>query len=160
MTRIHVAAVTTMSLLLASATPALAQDHRFAGFEGVRGANATINLRIPFGASPRGSRPTFDLTVAIGRTLGAGTDGEPIVRQMPLADFRFSGAGLAHARVASFDLANLDRDRRLNVNGGKKTTMYLAAAAAAAAAAICAFAGCFDGDDDETPGDSNTATPG
>ena len=151
-----------LSLCLGAAMPALAQEYRFAGFEGARGANATVNLRIPLGAASRGSEPTLGLTVGFGRTLGAGLDGRPIVRQMPLADFRFSDAGLANARVASFDLASPDRDRRFNMVGTKKATLSLAAAVLAAAVAACLVAGCFDGDDSNESGDSggDTETPG
>jgi hypothetical protein len=152
------AGVATLSLCLGSATPTLAQDHRFAGWDGARGTNATINLRIPLGAPQRRSRPTLGLTVGFGQTLGAGIAGEPIVRQVRVADFRFSADGLENARVASFDLAHLDRDRRLNLGGSKKTSLLLVGAAAAAAAAVCLAAGCFDDDDDEeTPGDSGNS---
>jgi len=164
MMRSLVTGTAAMALCLASATSAVGQDYRFAGFDGPRGMNATIRLHIPFGASSERSRPTLALTVAAGRTLGDGTDGEPIVRQVRLVDFRFSSGGLASARVAAFDLANLDENRRLYLGlpSGKKTTAYLVAGAAAAAAAACLILGCLDDDDsDDSPGDDAAApTPG
>jgi hypothetical protein len=160
MTRRSVTHIGALSLCLASATPAFAQEYRFAPSNGPRGANATINLRIPLGVDSRRARPTFGLTVGFGRTLGAATDGQPIVRQTPLADFRLSATGLVNARVASFDLANVDRNRRLNASGGK-SPLFLAGGAAAAAAIACLILGCFDGDDEsETPGENGDSTAG
>ena len=66
---------------------------------------------------------------------------------MNLADLRFSGGALAQARVASLDLANLDRDRRLNLVGKKST--LLIGAIIVGAILICVAADCF-GDDDDT----------
>ena len=157
MTRKRLTTVVILSLWLGSPTSALAQEHRVAEVDGPPGANATLNFRVPLGDATRRSRPTFGLTLGFGRTLGARTDGVPLVRQMPLADLRFSTAGLANARLASFDLAHLDRDRRLNFDGND--ALLWGVAGTAAAVALCAILGCFDGDDDETEADSGPSTP-
>lgn len=152
------AGLAAFALCIGSATPAAAQDRRFAGFDARPGASATVNLRVPLGAASRRSRPTVGLTLGLGRTMGGGIDGAPIVRQVPLVDLRFSESGLARARVASFDLAGLDRYRRLNLDGGKKNSLLLVGAvAAAAAAAACVVAGCFDDDDEDTDNDEGGA---
>ena len=158
-----VAGLAAFALCLGSATPVLAQDYRFAGFDGPRGASATVDLRVPLGSARHRSRPTLGLTLGFGRTVGTGIDGAPVVRRMPLVDLRASSSGLMRARVASFDLAHLDQNRRLNLDGGKKTTLALVAAVAAAAAAACLVAGCFDDDDEpdeDTDNDPVTPTQG
>ena len=162
MEREIVAGLAAFALCLGSATPALAQDYRFAGFDGPRGASATVDLRVPLGAARHRSRPTLGLTLGFSRTVGTASDGAPIVRRMPLVDLRASDAGLTRARVASFDLAHLDHYRQLNLDGGKKATWVLVAGVAAAAAAACLVVGCFD-DDDEPDEDTDTPespTPG
>ena len=156
MARQCIAAIAALSLSFASATPALGQEHRFAGFDGPRGANATITLRVPLGASSQRSRPTLALTVGAGRTLGAGTDGEPIVRQIRFADFRISEAGLENARVASFDLANLDRDTRLAIVGNKKNTILLFLMVLGG---LTALAFLVNGHDRRSEPDEDTSTP-
>jgi hypothetical protein len=106
-----------LSLCLGAATPALAQDYRFAGFEGPRGANATLNLRVPFGARP--APPRLGLTLGFGRPVGGeAVDARPGLRQLRLADLRFSYGDLRRAEVANFDLVHPDRKARLNVEGG------------------------------------------
>ena len=159
MTSKLVTGATMLSLCLGSAAPALAQDYRFDGFAGTPGANATLNLRVPLGAGARRAPPTVGLTFGLGRTLGARLDGEPIVRQVPLGDFRFSEAGLANARLASFDLANPRRDYRLNLSGEKSTTALLIGGIFIAGIVICVAADCFDDDDGDT-GSGGSTTPG
>ena len=141
-------ATVSAALCLTSVAPAMAQEYRFAGFDSPRGATATVNLRVPMGREHR-DRATYGLTFGYGQTLGAPTlDGRTMTRAVNVADIRFSGRDLRHARVASFDLANLDRDRRMNLTGGGNG-LYFAMGAIAAGALVCfVITDCFGGDDD------------
>jgi hypothetical protein len=150
-----------VSLCLGSIAPAAAQDYRYAGFDAPRGANATLNLRVPLGHPTERRRPTIGFTLGYGQIVGAPTpDGRPAVRQLRLADLRFSDRGLANARVASFDLANPGQATRLNLGGGKKSFL-LYGAIVVAGVVICLAADCFGGSDDEPDQDmpSQPATP-
>ncbi len=151
MVRKLVTATVSAALCTASFAPGLAsaQEHRFAGFDAPRGATATVNLRVPFGRTPGAGRASYGLTLGYGQTVAPGIDGRAATRAVNLADFRFSGGELSQARVATFDLANLDRDRRLNLVG-KKSTLLLGAIIVGAVL-ICVAADCFGGDDDDTP---------
>ena len=154
------AAGATISLCLTSVTPALAQDYRFAGQDGPRGANATFNFRVPLGRSARPSRPTVGLTFGIGRTMGAGSvDGQEVVRQMRFGDFRFTGDGLRQARIAGFDLARPEGDR-LFASGPKPRTMPLLLTMVLVGAGACVIAGCLSGDDDEEEENEDPVSPG
>src|SRR5262245_39512418 len=116
-TRKLIPGAATLSLCLGSMTPVMAQDHRFAGFEGAPGANATLNFRVPLGASARRAPPTFGLTLGYGRTVGgASIDDQPGVRQMRLADLRFGPGGLSRAELANFNLVHPVRPGRLNAD--------------------------------------------
>ena len=147
--RKFVTATVSAALCLASVTPAMAQNYRAEGFDGPRGANATLNLRIPLGKSSKAkAKPSYGLTFGMGRTVGAGYDGRPITRQLTLGDIRFNQQGkLNKAQLASFDLANLDQDERLNLNG-EGNTLWIIVGLVAAGVAICLLADCFEGDDD------------
>ena len=110
MTRKLIPSAATLSLCLGSITPAVAQDYRFTGYEGAHGANATLNLRVPLGAGAQHSPATFGLTLGYGRQVGGGSiDDRPAVRQMRLADFRFTEGGLSRAELASFNLVHPGR---------------------------------------------------
>ncbi len=131
-----VAGTASAALCLTQIAPALAQDYQHSGFDGPRGANATLNLRLPLGRRAEPARPTLGLTVGFGQTFGAPTsDGRRAVRQMRLADVRLDRTGVSRARLASFDLADLDRGRRLNLNGEPKKSFWLLIAAALGAGA-------------------------
>ncbi|MET1110028.1 MAG: hypothetical protein ABWX67_00730 [Allosphingosinicella sp.] len=149
--RKFVTATVSAALCLASAMPAAAQNYRVEGFDGPRGVNATFNMRIPLGRAPAAkAKPTYGLTFGMGKTVGAGLDGRPINRQLTLGDIRFNGSGkLNKAQLASFDLAHLDADRRLNMTGGDPT-VWIVVGAVAAGVAVCLLADCFGGDDDDT----------
>ncbi|HET9639325.1 MAG TPA: hypothetical protein VFP12_08980 [Allosphingosinicella sp.] len=148
--RKFVTATVSAALCLASAMPAAAQDYRAEGFDGPRGVNATFNLRIPLGRVPAArAKPTYGLTFGMGKTVGAGLDGRPVTRQLTLGDIRFNQQGkLNKAQLASFDLAHLDADRRLNMTGGDPT-VWIVVGAVAAGVAVCLLADCFGGDDDD-----------
>ncbi|HYE29736.1 MAG TPA: hypothetical protein VEA61_16075 [Allosphingosinicella sp.] len=142
-----VTATVSAALCLASVTPAMAQNYRAEGFDGPRGANATVNLRVPLGRSAK-AKPSYGLTFGLGKTVGAGYDGRPITRQLTLGDLRFNQEGkLNKAQLASFDLANLDRDKRMNLSG-EGNTLWIVVGLVAAGVAICLLADCFEGDDD------------
>lgn len=151
MVRKLVSATVSAALCAMSVAPAMAQDYRFSGFDAPQGATATINLRIPFGAQGARARPSYGLSFGYGQTMGAPTlDGRTITRSVTLADLRFTGAGeLRNARLASFDLAHLDRDRRMNLMGG--STTWFIVGAVAAGVAVCLLLECFDGDDEAMP---------
>ena len=141
-----VTATVSAALCLASVTPAMAQNYRAEGFDGPRGANATLNLRVPLGHAKK-AKPSYGLTFGMGKTMGAGYDGRPITRQLTLGDIRFNQEGkLNRAQLASFDLAHLDRDKRLNLNGGDNT-LWIVVGLVAAGVAVCLLADCFDGND-------------
>lgn len=150
--RKFVTATVSAALCLASITPAAAQNYRAEGFDGPRGANATLNLRVPLGKSSKArAKPTYGLTFGLGRTMGAGYDGRPITRQLTLGDIRFNqeDGKLNKAQLASFDLAHLDRDKRLNLNG-EGNTLWIVVGLVAAGVAVCLLADCFEGDDDSS----------
>ena len=130
---------------------AAAQEYRFTGMDAPRGLAATVNLRVPLGRQASAGRPTYGLTLGYGRTYADDVDGRTRSRAMNFADLRFSGRNmeLTRASLASFDLAHLDRDRRMNLVG-KKSTLVLGIVIGAALV-ICLAADCFGGDDDTDP---------
>ena len=149
MVRKFVSATVSAALCMMSVAPAMAQEYRFTGFDAPRGATATINQRVPMGPEHR-ERASYGLTVGYGHTVAApGMDGRTTSRAMNLADFRFSGNELRQARVASFDLANLNRNQRASNLTGEGNTLWIVVGLVAAGVAICLLADCFDGDDDE-----------
>lgn len=147
-----VSATVAAALCMLSVAPAMAQDHRFTGFDAPRGATATVNLRVPLGTDRHRARPTYGLTLGYGQTAGAPTlDGRAATRAVSLADFRFSGRELRTARVASFDLANLDRDRRLSNLSGTVSTVWIVVGVVAVGVGVCLIADCFGDDEVDTP---------
>jgi len=152
MVRKLVSATVSAALCTLCAVPALAQDYRFTGFDAPQGATATVNLRIPFGGRPERSRPTYGFTLGYGQVVGGPSlDGRTVTRAVNLADIRFNRNGeLRNARVASFDLAHLDRDRRMNLTGGGSTT-WIIVGVIAGGVAVCLLADCFGGDDEAVP---------
>ena len=153
MVRKFVNATVSAALCLLSATPVAAQEYRFTGFDAPRGATATVNLRVPMGRE-QARKASYGLTLGYGQQMGpVSLDGRTSSRAVNVADFRFSGDRLRSARVASFDLANLDRDRRLNLaGGGMGGTGFLLGAVAAGALICFVVLDCFD-DDEAEPAD-------
>ena len=148
MVRKIVTATASAALCLASVSPALAQNYAFSGFDAPRGATATLNLRVPLGDQSEAAKPTYGLTLGYGHTVGSPTfDGRTTTREMRFADFRLNGQKIAKAQVMSFDLANLDKDRRMNLTG-EGNTLWIIVGLVAAGVAICLLADCFEGDDD------------
>ena len=145
-----ISATVSAALCLMPITPALAQDYRFTGFDAPRGATATLNLRVPMGRENR-DRASYGLSFGYGRTAGDPNLGyRTTSRAITFADFRFSGTDLRQARVASFDLANLDETkRRMNLTGGEDNTLWIVVGLVAAGVAVCLLADCFEGDDDD-----------
>lgn len=146
-----VCATVSAALCLMSVKPALAQDYRFAGFDAPRGATAAVNLRVPIG--DRGARrASYGLTVGYGHIVGApGYDGRTTTRAVTLSDIRFSGGDLKQARLASFDLADSDRQRRMNLAGGGISTTLMLVGLIAVGVGVCLVAECFDDDDEAMP---------
>jgi hypothetical protein len=136
-----------------SVAPAWAQDYRFTGFDAPRGATATVNLRVPLGVSREQAdrRMSYGLTLGYGQTVGTpALDGRTASRAVTLADFRFNNGGeLRNARVASFDLANLDRDRRYQNLAGEVSTVWIVVGVVAVGVGVCLLADCFGGDDED-----------
>lgn len=153
MVRKFVSATVSAALCMLSVAPAMAQDYRFTGFDAPRGATATVNLRVPLGTQSRqAARPSYGLTMGYGQTVGSqALDGQTATRAVNLADLRFSGRELRNARVASFDLANLDRDRRFSNLNGEVSTVWIIVGVAAVAVGVCLIADCFGGDDEAVP---------
>jgi hypothetical protein len=154
MVRKFVSGTVSAALCLLSATPLAAQEYRFTGFDAPRGATATVNLRVSMGRE-NARKASYGLTLGYGQQMGpVSLDGRTTSRAVNVADIRFSGDRLRNARVASFDLANLDRDPRLNLTGGGiGTTTFLLGAIAAGAAICFVITDCFDDDDDEPADD-------
>lgn len=151
MVRRIVTATASAALCLSSVSPALAQNHAFSGFETPRGATATVNLRVPLGVETEQAKPTYGLTFGYGKTVGNQEMGiRSGSRELRFADFRFDGSSnkLAKAQVMSFDLARLDKDRRLNMFNNPNTG-WIIVGVVAAGVAICLLADCFDDDDDD-----------
>lgn len=148
--RKFVAATVSAALCLASVAPAAAQNYRAQGFDGPRGVNMTLNMRIPLGKVPSAkAKPTYGLTFGMGKTVGAGLDGREVTRQLTLGDIRFNEQGkLKKAQLASFDLANLDSDRRTNLTGDGNT-LWIVVGLVAAGVAVCLAVECFEDDDDD-----------
>jgi hypothetical protein len=147
MVRKLVNATVSAALCLLCVTPVAAQDYRFSGFDAPRGATATINMRVPMGRE-HARKASYGLTLGYGQQMGPlSFDGRTTSRAVRVADLRFAGTRLKSARVASFDLANLDKDRRLNLTGGFGTTTFLLGAVAAAAAICFVITDCFDDDE-------------
>ena len=146
------AATVSAALSLTSLSPALAQEYRFTGFDAPQGLTATANLRVPLGRQAKAARPSYGLSLGLGRAVGAGYDGRPVTRSIRLADLRFSGEGrLSQARLAGVDLARPDRQRRMNLTGGVNTTWFVLGAVAAGVG-ICLLTDCLgEGDDDAIP---------
>lgn len=154
MARKWITATVTAALCIGSASPALARDYRFTGFDAPQGASATINLRVPLTQlQHERQRPTYGLTLGIGRSTGSpDMDGTLVTRAVSFADIRFSeDGGLDEARVASFDLANLDQDPRLNMLGG--TSTFTMIGILTVAAGICWLTSCIGGKDDDDDDD-------
>jgi hypothetical protein len=145
-----IAATVSAALCMLSVSPAIAQSYRPIGFDAPQGVTATANLRIPLGRESKArSKPTYGLTLGFGRTGGAGYDGRPIGYGAKVADLRFGMDGrMDRAQVASFNLANLDGDERLNLTGGNNTVWIVVGAIAAGAAICFVITDCF-GDDNE-----------
>ena len=132
MVRKFVSATVSAALCLMTVAPgiAVAQDYRFTGFDAPQGATATVNLRIPLATERQArQRMSYGLTLGYGSTAGAqALDGTTVTRQVNVADLRFNGRGeMRNARVLSFDLANLDRDRRFNNLTGEMSTLWIVA---------------------------------
>ena len=158
--RKFVAATVSAALCMTSLLPgiAAAQEHRFTGFDAPSGATATVNLRIPLGPRQR-NQASYGLTLGYGQPVAAGIDGRTVTRAFNFAEFRFAGEEprLSQARIAGFDLANLDQYRRLNmVGGGKKKTWLLIGGVLVLVLIGCLVEFC-DGDDNSPSG---TSTPG
>ena len=154
--RKFVTATVSAALCLMSVAPgvAAAQEYRYTGYDAPGGVTATVNLRVPLGRAPA-ARPSYGLTLGLGQPVGSGLEGRTHYRAVNVADFRFNDSGLSQARVASFDLANLDQDRRMNLTGPGKKTWLLIGAIVVAGVVICLAADCFDDDDEDSP-----STPG
>lgn len=153
MVRKFVSATVSAALCLMSVAPgvAMAQEYRFTGFDAPRGASATLNLRVPFGNDrARAQRVTYGVALRQGTTVATpNMDGQTMTRAINLADLRFSGSEVRQARIAGFDLANLDQQRRLNLTG-EGNTLWIVVGLVAAGVAVCLLAECFDGDDSDS----------
>ena len=155
MVRKLVSATVSAALCMLSVAPAMAQDYRFTGFDAPRGATATVNLRVPLGMTRQQTdrRMSYGFTLGYGQTAGSpALDGRTTTRAVNLADLRFNNSGeVRNARVASFDLANLDRDRRVNNLNGEVSTVWIVVGLVAAGVAVCLLADCFGGDEEDIP---------
>ncbi|MGZ8283868.1 MAG: hypothetical protein ACXWUN_13085 [Allosphingosinicella sp.] len=146
-----VSATVSAALCLMSAAPAMAQEYRSTGVQAPRGITATVNLRVPLGRADR-ARPSYGLTLGYGQSFSPTLDGRPSTRAMYVADIRVDERGeRRNARLASFDLAHLDQDRRLNLTGSGKKTWLIIGGIIVAGVVICLAADCFEDDDEDLP---------
>ena len=156
MVRKFVSATVSAALCCASLLPgiAAAQEYRSSIHEAPRGVTATVNLRMPFGPQQE-RRASYGLTLGYGQTVAPGLDGRTTTRAINFADIRFQGSELRQARVAAFDLANLDETRRrMNMTGGEDNTLWIVVGLVAVGAAVCfVITDCFGDDDDDSPDD-------
>jgi hypothetical protein len=128
-----------------SIAPAYAQANHSPAFDAPRGAAATMNLRLGLGGAKK-TTATYGVSLTYGHTMAVPSlEGRTMTRASRLADIRFDGSGLKRAQVAHFDLANLDKDRRMNLMGGDPV-LWIAIGAGAAVAAYFLF---IDDDDDD-----------
>jgi len=149
MLRKSLTAAACAALCLGAIAPgvAAARTYRFSSFDAPRGASATVNLRVPMGREYR-TRASYGLTV------GYAAEGDPLLAQPSggarIADLRFSGDQLRNARLGGLDLANLDRDRRVNnLTGAGLGSTFTIIGIIAVGATICfVITDCFGGDDD------------
>lgn len=144
------------ALVFGSVTPAFAQNYAFDRAQAPLGATATLNFKVPLGVAPTKERKaSYGLTLGYGQRLDSLTqDGRIATRQAKLADIRFSAddAKLQKAEFASFDLANLDKDKRLNLGPGGSmdgTTWLIVGGLVAAGVIIWVLADDDDDDDDD-----------
>lgn len=140
------------ALMVANVSPAFAQSYAMADQQAPLGATATVNFKVPLGAAPaEEKKASYGLTLGYGQRLDSLTpDGRIATRQTKLADLRFSdGFKLNKAEVATFDLANLDEDQRLNMAPGKSTLPLIAIGLAVGAVLLWAAIEDDDDDDDD-----------
>ena len=144
------------ALVIGSVAPAYAQNYAFEPAQAPLGATATLNFKVPLGSSAHQSRKaTYGITMAYGQRLNSTTqDGRIATKSAKLADIRFTATDrkLQKAEFASFDLANLDKDKRLNLgpDGTWDTTTWLVIGGLVAAGIlIWVFADDNNNDDDE-----------
>ena len=153
MIRKIVSASTAIALVLGSVSPAFAQSYAMMpDQQAPLGATATINLKVPLGAAPSKARKaSYGLTLGYGRQLDSLTaDGRIAVRHVDFADIRFTDSfKLQKAEVATFDLANLDQDKRLNMMEGKDSTTWIIVGLVAVGAVIWLVSRDDDDDDDD-----------
>jgi len=148
-----VTATVSAALCVMSVAPAMAQEYRFTGFDAPQGVSRSVNLRVPVTRESRQrQRPSYGVSVGYGQRMPLATmDGRTATRSVGLADIRFTDRGnLNRAQVLSFDLRNLDQDRRLNLSGDNGGTLWVVVGLVAAGVAICLLADCFEGDDDSS----------
>ena len=150
MVRKIVFATVSAALCLAQAAPALAQSYDPASeVQAPLGATGALNVRIPLGAGARTEEPTYGLTFGMGQAVGMNADERMLTRNVRAADLRFNFDGeLRRAQVASFDLANMDGDRRFDGLTGITSTFTIIGIVAVGVG-VCLIADCLGGDDDD-----------
>ena len=143
------------ALIFGTVTPAFAENDAFSPVQAPLGATATLNLKVPLGAAPTQKRKaTYGLTMAYGqRTNSVTDDGRIATRSAKLADIRFAAGDskLQKAEFATFNLANLDKDKRLNLgpDGSMDGTTWLVLGGLVAAGVIIWLVARDDDDDDD-----------
>ena len=143
------------ALVFGSIAPAYAQSYAFEPAQAPLGATATLNFKVPLGSSANKPRKaTYGITMAYGQRLNSTTqDGRIATKSAKLADIRFTAEDqkLAKAEFATFDLANLDKDKRLNLgpDGTWDTTTWLVLGGLVAAGIIIWVVASDDDDDDD-----------
>ena len=155
MVRKILSASVATALMFGSISPAYAQAY-MDGPQAPLGMTASLNLKVPLGQARESSKkPTAGFTLAYGqRTNTLTSDNRIATRQMKLADLRFTQTDqsikLAKAEFASFDLANLEKDKRLTFGPDGGSTTWIVLGVVAAGVLLWLVLDNDDDDDDDT----------
>lgn len=113
----QIAMAASAALVVASASPAFADPFAFSDNTTPHGATATINFKMALGGpATKPERASYGLTFAYGQRVGEPpVIGRPEAQALTFGDLRFNADGLERAELASFDLADLEADPRMNI---------------------------------------------
>jgi len=145
-------ATVSAALCLAQVTPALAQSVSPSEVQAPLGATGAVNVRIPLGAGARTEAPSYGLTFGMGQVTGMDANARMLTREVRVADIRFNMDGrLRTAQVASFDLANMDQERRLDGLTGGLSSTFTIIGIVVVGAGVCLLLDCLGDDDEAVP---------
>ena len=144
-----IASTLVAAVTMASALPAAAQAYRYSeAFAPQQDeVTATVNFRVPLGATEE--RGSVGLTLAGTRGDAAvdTLDGDRLNSEVRIADLRFDGRGIERAQLGGYDF-NAPADERLGFNDmdGKDNTTWIIIGLVVVGAVVWAVS---DDDDDD-----------